>query len=198
MIGPESSSAESLFSMVLEWEQLNGYSAMHSQRTSDYAFRLAQAIGWAEQDCALIQTASLLHDVGKVEINESVWRKPTFLTNAEFEMVRSHATAGEKLCASIDQLAPALSWIRHHHERYDGTGYPDGLVGEQIPLGARIISVADAFAALTSDRPYRKAYFADEAIEILRGEAGLTWDPSLVETFCDLIALESSAKKPLS
>jgi HD-GYP domain-containing protein (c-di-GMP phosphodiesterase class II) len=184
--------------MVLEWEQLNGFSAMHSQRTSDYALKLAQAIGRPEHECALIQMASLLHDVGKVEICEAVWRKPTFLTNAEFEMVRSHATAGEKLCASIGQLAPALSWIRHHHERYDGTGYPDGLVGEQIPLGARIISVADAFAALTSDRPYRKAYFPDEAVEILRGEAGLTWDPALVEAFCDLITLENPASKPLS
>lgn len=190
--------AEILYTMVLEWENSNGFSTLHSQRTADYAEKLARAVGLAEKECKLIQTAALLHDIGKVQINEAVWKKPTFLTNAEFEMVRQHSAVGEKLCATVDGMTSALPWIRHHHERYDGTGYPDGLAGEQIPVGARIIAITDAFAALTSDRPYRKAYFPEEAVEILRGEAGITWDAVLVDAFCRLLEQERPLSKPLS
>jgi len=176
-----------LVSMAQIMEDKSEYWAGHSRRIAGYAVRLARKDllhpSWLEE----VKIAALLHDIGKSTIKESIFLKPGKLTAEELEMVKSHPAAGEKMCAVLTSLKPVLPIIRHHHERFDGGGYPDGLKGSEIPLGARIIAVADGYDALTSERPFRQANSPLEAVNILRENAGSQWDPQLVELFCQLV-----------
>ncbi|MDR3562238.1 MAG: response regulator [Negativicutes bacterium] len=182
-----SKAQQMLISLVQALEAKDEYAVGHSQRIAGYAVRLARKEllqpFWQEE----IRTAALLHDIGKVGIKESIFQKPAKLTDEEYAIVKTHPAAGEKICAVLTNLAPVLPFIRHHHERFDGGGYPDGLIGTAIPLGARILAVADAYDALTSRRPYREAYSPDETVGILREHAGSQWDPQLVELFCQMV-----------
>jgi HD-GYP domain-containing protein (c-di-GMP phosphodiesterase class II) len=168
-------------------EDKSVYFVGHCQRTADYAVKLARKElvkpVWQEE----IRTAALLRDIGKIGIPEALFLKPGKLTDEEFVTVKSHAVIGENFCSSLAALKPVLALIRHHHERFDGKGYPDGLKGSDIPFGARIIAVADGYDGLTSDRPYRSAFSLAEALAILREGAGTQWDPELVELFCQLV-----------
>lgn len=139
-----------------------------------------------------MRLAGLLHDVGKIGIPDAILTKPSALTDAEYEQMKRHSTLGEQIVAAAG-LSTEARWVRHHHERYDGTGYPDGLAGEDIPLQSRIILTADAFEAMTSDRPYRMALGRDVAIAELRRCAGTQFDRSVVQAFCR--ALESSPEQ---
>ena len=133
-----------------------------------------------ERQIRAIEEASLLHDMGKLAVPEYILNKPGPLTRAEFEKMKRHASVGAEILSAIEFPYPVVPIVRHHHESWNGTGYPDGLKGEEIPIGARILSVADCFDALTSDRPYRPRMPDDEAMRIL--PTGRMYDPAMVET----------------
>jgi len=156
----------------------------HIRRVQVYAVELARAVGVIDEPTLKgIEAGALLHDTGKIAVPEHILNKPGKLTPQEYEKIKSHVTIGADILSGIDFPYPVIPYVRHHHENWDGTGYPDGLVGEDIPLGARILSVVDCFDALTSDRPYRRALTTDAALEILQQRSGSMYDPRLVETF---------------
>jgi putative nucleotidyltransferase with HDIG domain len=157
-------------------------SAGHARRVCRLAGATAKRLGLGREEVARIRRAALLHDIGKVETPTAVVNKPGPLEAEEFILVKRHAIAGERLVARLGD--PELAAIvRHHHERFDGKGYPDGLAGEEIPLGARIVAVADTFDALTSVRPYRPASRPSDALDLLSVVAGEQLDPAVVEAF---------------
>jgi diguanylate cyclase (GGDEF)-like protein/putative nucleotidyltransferase with HDIG domain len=156
----------------------------HIRRVQQYAVGLAKHLGIADtSQLSAIEAASLLHDMGKLAIPEYILNKPGRLTTAEFERMKLHASIGADILSAIDFPYPVVPIVRHHHENWDGTGYPDGLHGTNIPIGARILSVVDCFDALTSDRPYRPRMSDDDAIRILLSRRGSMYDPMIVDTF---------------
>ncbi|MCL6479436.1 MAG: response regulator [Peptococcaceae bacterium] len=174
-------------SIAMTWEARDEYSVNHSRKTSFYAEKLARKVFSTKAEHERIRLAGLLHDIGKIGIKDSILLKPGRLEPAELEVVKQHPVASERICSSVSAFELILPYIRHHHERYDGKGYPDGLEKNKIPLGARIIAVADAFDALTSERPYRRPYSQEKAVEILREGAGTQWDPHLVSWFYEIV-----------
>jgi len=156
----------------------------HTGQLADYAAKLGENLGMTEEELGELRLGCLLHDIGKVAIPDSILLKPDRLSAEETEIVRQHPVTGEKICAPLKSLRRILPMIRHHHERMDGSGYPDGLSGEEIPLQARILQIADVYDALIKDRPYRAALSAEDAMEILRREAECGWlDAALVWKF---------------
>jgi len=156
----------------------------HSGRVAEITQTIGKTIGLAEKELADLYAASLLHDVGKVGVPDAVLTKPDVLTEEEWEIIKKHSAEGARIAGYIKGLGAVVPVIKHHHEWYDGTGYPDGLKGEEIPLGARIISVADAYDTMTTARPYRAVVSQQEALEELRRFSGTQFDPELVEAFC--------------
>jgi diguanylate cyclase (GGDEF)-like protein/putative nucleotidyltransferase with HDIG domain len=156
----------------------------HIRRVQHYAVALAKKMGITDQaQISAIEAASLLHDMGKLAVPEYILNKPGRLTPAEFEKMKLHASVGADILSAIDFPYPVVPIVRHHHENWDGTGYPDGLRGGDIPIGARILSVVDCFDALTSDRPYRPRLSDNEAFQILAERRGSMYDPLVVDTF---------------
>ncbi|MFN3966729.1 MAG: HD domain-containing phosphohydrolase [Endomicrobiia bacterium] len=155
----------------------------HCERLRDYSIRIGKKLNFTVDEIKDLEYASLLHDVGKIAIPESILSKPGKLTKEEFDIVKTHSIKGVDILGSIKQLSSACVGIKYHHERYDGNGYPEGLKGEEIPLIARIISVGDAFDAMTSDRPYRKKMRKEDAISILIEEKNKQFDGNIVEKF---------------
>jgi putative nucleotidyltransferase with HDIG domain len=155
----------------------------HSRRVTDLTLRLARELGVPSADLVDIRRGALLHDIGKMGVPDAILLKPAPLTPEEWEVMQRHPALAYELLSPIEFLRPALDIPYAHHERWDGNGYPRGLEGEEIPLAARIFAVADVFDALTSERPYEAARSRDEAIEIIRAEAGRQFDPAVVETF---------------
>ncbi len=170
-------------SLVNAVDQKDSYTCGHSLRVAYYATELGKELHYADADLQMLQWAALLHDVGKIGIRDNVLNKEGKLTGEEFAHIKEHPTRSHRVVQGVPQLAEALQGILHHHERFDGSGYPDGLRGEQIPQQARVIQIADVFDALTSNRSYRKAYGWREALQILAEEAGKTIDPNLQRTF---------------
>lgn len=163
------------------------YTKGHSTSVSRYAEALARAVNLPENEVERIKIGALLHDVGKIGIPESVLKKPGKLTDAEWEIMKQHPTIGaEKVLAPNEALRDLIPIVKYHHERIDGRGYPEGLKGNEIPLEARIVSVADAYHALVSDRPYRKGMPIEKACAILREGAGVQWDSDLVRQFISI------------
>ncbi len=162
----------------------------HTQRILDLTLRLAQALGVPKGELLHIRRGVLLHDIGKLAIPDEILRKPGPLTPEEWEIMRRHPQLAYEILRGIDFLKPALEIPLYHHERWDGTGYPYGLRGEQIPLAARIFAVVDVWDALTHDRPYHKACSRQEALEYIRSQAGKHFDPHIVEVFLTLIREE--------
>ncbi len=156
---------------------------------------LAKLCGIKDADeLKAIQTGSLLHDIGKLAIDDYILNKPGRLSKQEFEKIKIHAAAGDEILQHVQFPFPAAKLVRFHHERWDGTGYPDGLKGEEIPLGARILAVADAFDAIRFSRPYKLAIPMDEALELLRAQSGIIYDPALIKLFVENInELEQAA-----
>jgi len=172
------------------------YTKGHSQSVSFYAVKLAEAVGLDETMVERIKLAAVLHDVGKIGISESILRKPGPLTDHEWEVMKQHPVIGvKKILEPVKSLNDLIPIVRHHHERIDGNGYPSRLKGEEIPIGARIVAIADAFHALISTRPYRKAVGLEKAIEILKAGAGVQWDKELVEKFINITPLFFISKK---
>jgi len=159
------------------------YTYGHSEKVAHYAAVLARAAGLSPEEVKKIKVAAFLHDLGKVDIPEEILNKPGLLSAAERELCRDHPVTGAHIVRQIKSLEEIAPLIRHHHERYDGRGYPDGLAGGAIPLGARIIALADSFDAMTTNRPYRRARTRQEAIQETRKEAGRQFDPYLVGLF---------------
>jgi putative nucleotidyltransferase with HDIG domain len=159
----------------------------HIRRVQVYTVGLARALGVTDEPTLKgIEAGALLHDTGKIAVPEHILNKPGKLTVQEFERMKTHVTIGADILSGIDFPYPVIPYVRHHHENWDGTGYPDQLAGEAIPLGARILSVADCFDALTSDRPYRRALSTDAALDILRERSGTMYDPSVVAKFVEV------------
>jgi putative nucleotidyltransferase with HDIG domain len=156
----------------------------HIRRVQEYSVALAQQMG--VDDTSLIkaiEAASLLHDMGKLAVPETILNKPGKLTNAEFQVMQTHSGAGADILAAIQFPYPVVPIVRHHHESWDGSGYPDHLSGTDIPIGARILSVVDCFDALTSDRPYRGRLSECDAIAVLQERRGTMYDPLVVDVF---------------
>jgi len=159
------------------------YTCGHSDRVARVAVRLAKELDCDAELLHTLYMAGLLHDIGKIGIDDSVLRKPDKLTQAEFEHIKEHPELGFRILADISQLAAVLPAVLHHHEQWDGRGYPMKLVADQIPLIARIVAVADAFDAMSSDRPYRKGMSIQRVNEIFRQGAGQQWDPEVIEAY---------------
>jgi diguanylate cyclase (GGDEF)-like protein/putative nucleotidyltransferase with HDIG domain len=159
----------------------------HVERVQYYAAALARRVALPERDLQAVEIAALLHDIGKLAVPEHILSKPGPLTPDERKKMQMHAQIGAEIVGAVPFPCPVAPLIRSHHERWDGTGYPSRLRGEQIPVGARILSVVDSFDALTSDRPYRSAVTPEEAIHILQREAGRAFDPAIVAQFTDLL-----------
>lgn len=164
-------------------EMRDTYTGNHTQRVTTYSLLLAEELGLPDDQRRQLRVATLLHDIGKIAIDDQILRKPGRLSDAEFAEMKTHVTRG----AEIIQMIPGLSWalpvVRGHHERFDGRGYPDGLAGEGIPLIARVVAVADAFDAMTSDRPYRSGMPAARAYAELLAGSGTHFDPTCVDAF---------------
>jgi putative nucleotidyltransferase with HDIG domain len=159
----------------------------HSENVAAYAVALGQALGLDRDRVVQLRRAALLHDVGKVAVSQATLSKPGRLTETEMAEIRLHSGVGATMLLHAGLLEEAL-WVRHHHERVDGAGYPDGLAGDDIPFEARIIFVADAFEAMTSDRPYREGMDVDEALAELRRCGGSQFEPRIVEALDTLVA----------
>jgi HD-GYP domain-containing protein (c-di-GMP phosphodiesterase class II) len=164
----------------------------HSTNVGEYAAAIGRELGWAENEVGLLRMAGILHDVGKVVVPDRILRKPGLLTEEEFEAIKPFPAAGAELVARIEGMEPILPWIRYSHERIDGKGYPDGLVGEAIPLGARILHVADAYDSMTSKRTYRPPLSLDQALSELRSGAGSQFDPNCVAALEGYLASAST------
>jgi HD-GYP domain-containing protein (c-di-GMP phosphodiesterase class II) len=188
-------------SLVRTLEARDPYTTGHSLRVRRYSLRLARALRLDRQQRRQLSLAAKLHDIGKVGIPEVILNKPSRLTLDEFSLVREHPLIGERILSPIIRCPAILAAIRGHHERLDGTGYPDGLKGAQLPFLARIVAIVDCFDALTSCRAYRDALPVLEALEILRAGAGTQFDAELVRVFLDVVTatlvgdLELAAKE---
>ncbi len=171
------------------------YTYGHSKKVSDYAVAIGDAMGLPQQKIATIRAAGLLHDIGKVGIPDSILNKKTSLTGEEWKLIKDHPKLGVEIIGHISDLSACLPAVMHHHERYDGTGYPSGLKGENIPIEARALAIADAYEAITSLRPYHDKPSIQRGISELRRCAGTQFDPEMVNIFCKLV--EPSASKIL-
>jgi len=192
---------EELFSeIVREWgssiESKDAYTHGHSDRVARYALKLADASGLDARDRSWFEMGALLHDVGKVVVPDAILNKPGPLTAAEWSVMRSHSAEGESLLSDVEFPWDITPMVRHHHEAWDGSGYPDNLNGEAIPWTARVLCVADVFDALTTARPYRGAYDLNDAMGIMDEMSGSTLDPELYRIFRRLVREEEVVNEP--
>jgi HD-GYP domain-containing protein (c-di-GMP phosphodiesterase class II) len=178
------STIKALMSIV---EAKDAYTKGHTERVADYAVALGKKMALGRSELRDLAFAAVLHDIGKLVVYENVLKKPGTLDDEEWRILKSHPVIGASIIENMEFLAGAVSFVRHHHERYDGEGYPDGLKGERIPLGARIITVADSYDAMTTDRPYRKALTREIALHTMISKAGTQFDTGVVEHFIDLL-----------
>jgi HD-GYP domain-containing protein (c-di-GMP phosphodiesterase class II) len=167
----------------------------HTRRVLELTMRLAQMMEVSEEELVQMHRGVLLHDIGNLGIPELILLKPGALTEQERTIVRDHPRLAVQMLHSMPFLAPALDIPYHHHERWDGSGYPDGLQGERIPLPARIFAVVDVYDALLASRPYRPALTQAEALDHLRAQSGILFDPQVVKTFLSMIGEKTSHKK---
>jgi len=176
-----------LFALAQSVEQRDKYTGKHCERLALYSVMLGRAMGLSRQDQLALYRGGFLHDIGKVGIPDAILFKRGRLTESEWQIMRLHTIRGEEICRPMKTLAPVLPIIRSHHERWNGTGYPDELRGEQIPLLARILQIADIYDALTTARPYKPAFSHQHTVEILLEEAARGWrDPELVPLFAEV------------
>lgn len=178
---------EAIFAFAKTIELKDHYTGEHVERTVEYATGLCHALNLSKEDTNVIKQAAILHDLGKIGISDKILLKKSKLTKNEFEEIKKHPQIAADIIRPIQFLHNIVPLVFHHHERWDGKGYPSGLKGEHIPIGARIISIADAYQALISDRAYRKAYSKKEAIKILREESGTRYDPAILDMFLNVI-----------
>jgi excisionase family DNA binding protein/putative nucleotidyltransferase with HDIG domain len=169
----------------------DGIAAGHSRRVANYACAIGKAMGFPPQSQRTLELAALLHDVGKILISEQILGKPGKLTDQEAYIIRQHPEMGERIVNGVEFLKETKPFIRHHHERFDGLGYPDGLSGEDIPLEARIIFIAEAFDTLRSDSSYHKSRDLKETLAEMERGSGSQFDPNILRTFMENVGKES-------
>jgi putative two-component system response regulator len=178
-----------LFSLALSIEAKDPYTRGHCDRLSEYSDAMAVRLGLPQDQRVALRRAGVVHDIGKIGVPEHVLLKKGPLTAEEWAIMKQHPVVGERICSPLKSFRLVLPIIRHHHEKLDGSGYPDGLKGDDIPLTARILQITDVFDALTTDRPYRAALSAEVALQMMREEARRGWwDVSLLEEFESLAA----------
>ena len=166
----------------------------HCQRLSDYSRRLAERVGLTSEDIEACRIGGIVHDIGKVIIPDAVLMKPAKLTEDEWVIMKQHTTRGEEICKGLKSFKHVLPIIRHHHEKRDGSGYPDGLSGDEVPINARVLQVVDVFDALTAERPYKKAFSVGKAFSIIREEVEKGWwEPDIAEQFIAMVEEQSAA-----
>lgn len=167
------------------------YTITHSKGVAEIAETIGEAAHISKKALSDLRDAALLHDIGKLGVPDAILTKPDNLSGADWEIMKKHAAEGARIVGFVEELAPLVPLIRHHHERYDGTGYPDGLKGEAIPLGARILCIADAYDTMTTPRGYREVLSREDALEELRWCSEKQFDPGLVEAFCRAVGVAS-------
>ena len=189
----EAAQVDGLRRLALAAEYRDDNTHEHTERVGHMAAQLARGVGLGDRMVWLVREAAPLHDLGKIAIPDSILLKPGKLSDGEYEVVKTHALLGARVLAGAESelLEVADKIVRHHHERWDGGGYPDGLAGEEIPVAARIVAVADAIEAMSADRPYRRALPPADVMRELRAGRGEQWDPAIVDAVIELI--ESAA-----
>ncbi|MFA6355995.1 MAG: diguanylate cyclase [Candidatus Omnitrophota bacterium] len=181
---------ESIFAFAKTIELKDHYTGEHVEKTVHYATEVARKLGLQKEEIEKISQASILHDLGKIGVSEKILLKKGKLTKKEYDEIKRHPQIAVDILRPIQSLQGVVPMIYYHHERWDGKGYSSGLKGDQIPMGARIIAVSDVYEALTSDRPYRKAYPKEEAIKIVKNSSGSQFDPKVVDAFLEVLQQE--------
>jgi len=173
-----------LFSLARSIESKDPYTHGHCERLAEYSVRLGEQVGLSEEQITALRRAGVVHDIGKVAVPDAILLKPGRLTEEEWAVIRQHPVVGERICGPLKSFRVVLPIIRHHHEKYDGSGYPDGLRGEAIPIAARVLQIVDVFDALTTERPYKKAFSTVDALQTMREEVTRGWwDPQIFDQF---------------
>ena len=174
---------QALFGLAEAIEAKDPYTKGHCGRVAAYSLVLAKEAGYPVDGLETLEFGAFLHDIGKIGIKDAVLLKPGPLDDVEWVHMREHPVKGYEIASKIEMLKPIMSAVRNHHERWDGSGYPDKMVAEEIPLAARIVAIADAFDAMATDRPYKQALPLEECEAVLRKTAGKMYDPELIEVF---------------
>ncbi len=178
---------ESMGALLKALEEKDPYTAGHGERVSKYATLVAERLGIDGKLLEDLRMAAWLHDIGKIGIRDKVLNKPGKLSLDEFEEIKSHPVKGAEILSEVPSFRKMVPWVKYHHEHWDGSGYPEGLKGKQIPLEARIIGVVDVYDALTTQRAYRKAFSPEMALQIMKNESGKSFDPVVLAAFLDVI-----------
>ena len=177
-----------LFSLARSIEGKDPYTHGHCERLAEYSGRLGEELGLTEDQITALRRAGVVHDVGKIAVPDAILLKPGRLTPEEWAIIREHSVVGERICAPLKSFRLVLPIIRHHHEKCDGSGYPDGLRGEAIPVTARVLQIVDVYDALTTDRPYKKALSVADALQTMKDEVAKGWwDPHIFDQFERLV-----------
>jgi putative two-component system response regulator len=177
-----------LFTLAESIEGKDPYTHGHCKRLSNYSGRLGEHLGLAENQIIALHRAGVVHDVGKIAVPDAILLKPGKLSEQEWKLMREHPVVGERICAPLKSFRLVLPIIRHHHEKLDGSGYPDGLRGEAIPITARILQIVDVYDALTTERPYKRAFAITDALQTMKEEVAKGWwDPHIFEQFEQLM-----------
>ncbi|HXP39119.1 MAG TPA: HD domain-containing phosphohydrolase [Candidatus Acidoferrales bacterium] len=177
-----------LFSLARSIEGKDPYTHGHCERLADYSARLGEQLGLAGDQITALRRAGIVHDVGKIAVPDAILLKPGRLTPDEWTIIREHSAVGERICAPLKSFRFVLPIIRHHHEKLDGSGYPDGLRGDAIPIAARVLQIVDVYDALTTDRPYKKAFSITDALQTMKEEVSQGWwDPHIFDQFERLV-----------
>jgi putative nucleotidyltransferase with HDIG domain len=177
-------------------EARDPYTRGHSSRVTDLAEAVARQLGWSEERIASLRVGGPLHDIGKLAVSDEVLCKEGRLDDDELAQIREHPKIGAKLLLRVTALREAIPYVLYHHERWDGTGYPSGKAGEEIPVEARVLAIADAFDAMTSDRPYRSALTREEALAEVERCAGTQFDPKIAHVFLEVFGGDTAHELP--
>src|ERR1700692_3726589 len=177
-----------LFTLARSIQGKAPYTHGHCERLAEYSARLGEQLGLPEDQITALRRAGIVHDVGKIAVPDAILLKPGRLTPDEWTIIREHSAVGERICAPLQTFRLVLPIIRHHHEKLDGSGYPDGLRGDAIPITARVLQIVDVYDALTTDRPYKKAFSITDALQTMKEEVSQGWwDPHIFDQFERLV-----------
>jgi putative nucleotidyltransferase with HDIG domain len=189
--GEDSRVLSTIYNLAATVDARDHYTCSHSKKVNEYAVALAEELQLKPLEISRLSTCAFLHDIGKIGISDEILNKPGKLNEDEWRVVKHHTQMGAAIASHAGQLAPCINGILYHHERFDGNGYPSGLKGDEIPLEARILAIADAFAAMLSERRYSAPLTREQALEELKRCAGKQFDPKLVEVFLCIMNKET-------